>query len=98
MVVVHAAYAAATLLAATFLPIFLWRASHDLAQIALFCGLTSVTIPVAFVANGVVLRRIGAGTSIRIGLLALGLVYAAVLTLGPASTAWIVPQPAAGAG
>ncbi len=91
MVLIHGAYTAANLLAATFLAIFLWRASHDLARVALFSWISAVTIPVAFLANGVFFRRAGAGTSIRVGLACLGLVYLAVLGLGNASVNWIVP-------
>ncbi|HEY8737001.1 MAG TPA: MFS transporter [Candidatus Dormibacteraeota bacterium] len=91
MVLIHGAYTAANLLAATFLSIFLWRASHDLARVALFTWISAVTIPVAFLANGVFFKRAGAGTSIRVGLAMLGLTYLAVLGLGNASINWIVP-------
>ena len=91
MVLIHGAYTAANLLAATFLSIFLWRASHDLARVALFTWISAVTIPAAFLLNGLVLRRAGAGTSIRIGLACLGVVYLAVLALGNASVNWILP-------
>jgi YQGE family putative transporter len=91
MVLIHAAYTAANLLAATFLAIFLWRASHDLARVALFTWISAVTIPLAFLANGLVLKRASAGTSIRVGLALLGIVYLAVLGLGNASVNWIVP-------
>jgi YQGE family putative transporter len=91
MVLIHGAYTAANLLAATFLSIFLWRASHDLARVALFTWISAVTIPAAFLINGVLLKRAGAGTSIRIGLACLGIVYLAVLGLGNASVNWIVP-------
>jgi YQGE family putative transporter len=91
MVLIHGAYTAANLLAATFLSIFLWRASHDLARVALFTWISAVTIPAAFLINGLVFRRAGAGTSIRIGLACLGVVYLAVLALGNASVYWIVP-------
>ena len=91
MVLIHGAYTAANLLAATFLSIFLWRASHDLARVALFTWISAVTIPLAFLLNGLVLRRTGAGTSIRIGLGCLGIVYLAVLGLGNSSINWIVP-------
>jgi hypothetical protein len=56
MVLVHGAYTAANLLAGTFLSIFLWRASHDLAPIAVYSGLSALMIPAAFVANGLLLR------------------------------------------
>jgi len=91
MVLIHGAYTAANLLAATFLSIFLWRASHDLARVALFTWISAVTIPAAFLLNGLVLRKAGAGTSIRIGLACLGVVYLAVLALGNASVNWILP-------
>lgn len=91
MVLIHGAYTAANLLAATFLSIFLWRASHDLARVALFTWISAVTIPAAFLLNGLVLKRAGAGTSIRIGLACLGVVYLVVLGLGNASVDWIVP-------
>jgi len=91
MVLIHGAYTAANLLAATFLSIFLWRASHDLARVALFTWISAVTIPIAFLINGVVFRRAGAGTSIRVGLACLGVVYLAVLALGNASVNWILP-------
>ena len=66
MVMVHGAYTASNLLAGTFLSIFLWRASHDLTPIAVYSGLSAVMIPVAFLANGLVWRRLGAGASIRL--------------------------------
>lgn len=91
MVAIHAAYTAATLLAVTFLSIFLWRAGHDLTLIALFTGLTTLTIPLAFVLNGMVFRRAGAGTSIRLGLAALGLTYLAVIGLGQNAVHWVLP-------
>ena len=91
MVLIHAAYTAANLLAATFLSIFLWRVSHDLGRVALFSWISAVTIPVAFLANGLCFRRAGAGTSIRVGLACLGVVYLAALALGNNSVNWIVP-------
>jgi YQGE family putative transporter len=91
MVLIHGAYTAANLLAATFLSIFLWKASHDLARVALFTWISAVTIPIAFLINGLFFRRAGAGTSIRIGLALLGVVYVAVLGLGNSSVNWIVP-------
>ncbi len=91
MVLIQAAYTAANLLAATFLSIFLWKASHDLARVALFTWISAVTIPIAFLANGVLFKRAGAGTSIRIGLGCLVVVYVAVLGLGNSSINWIVP-------
>jgi len=91
MLVIHGAYTAANLLAATFLSIFLWRARHDLMEIAIFTGITALVIPLAFLSNGLVFRRVGAGGSIRIGLLALGVVYLAVLLLGSDSSTWILP-------
>lgn len=91
MVLIQAAYTAANLLAATFLSIFLWKASHDLARVALFTWISAVTIPIAFLANGVLFKRAGAGASIRIGLGCLVVVYLAVLGLGNSSINWIVP-------
>ena len=91
MVAIHAAYTAATMLAATFLSIFLWRAGHDLTLIAFFTGLTTLTIPLGFVLNGVVLRRAGACTSIRLGLSGLGITYLLVVGLGDSAVHWVVP-------
>jgi YQGE family putative transporter len=91
MVVIHSAYTAASLLAATFLSIFLWRATHDLTQIALFSGMTALLIPVVFLANGVLWPRLDAGASIQLGLLGNGLVYLVVLQLGGDSASWIFP-------
>src|SRR5437667_1117176 len=90
MVMVHAAYTASNLLAGTFLSIFLWRASHDLTPIAVYSGLSAVMIPVAFVANGLVWRRLGAGASIRLGLFGNGLSYLLILLLGTDAPHWVV--------
>ncbi len=90
MVLVHGAYTAANLLAGTFLAIFLWRASHDLVPIAVFSGLSAVMIPVAFVANGLVCRGMGAGASIRLGLFGNGFTYLVILLLGSDTPHWIV--------
>src|SRR5436189_3414639 len=90
MVVVHGAYTASNLLAGTFLSIFLWRASHDLTPIAVYSGLSAVMIPVAFVANGLVWRRLGAGASIRLGLFGNGLSYLLILLLGTDAPHWVV--------
>src|SRR2546423_2557195 len=68
MVLVHGAYTAANLLAGAFLSIFLWRASHDLAPIALYSGVSALMIPPAFIANGLVWRGLGAGAPVRLGL------------------------------
>ena len=91
MVLVHGAYTAANLLAGTFLSIFLWRASHDLVPIAVYSGLTALAIPLAFIANGLLWRGLGAGISIRLGLLGNGVVYLVVLLLGLKTPAWVVP-------
>ncbi len=90
MVLVHGAYTAANLLAGTFLAIFLWRASHDLAPIAIYSGLSAVMIAVAFVANGLVFRGMGAGASIRLGLFGNGFTYLLILLLGSDAPHWIV--------
>jgi YQGE family putative transporter len=90
MVLVHGAYTAANLLAGAFLSIFLWRASHDLAPIALYSGLCALMIPAAFVANGLLWRGIGAGASIRIGLFGCGLSYLVILMLGNDAPHWVV--------
>src|SRR6202035_1098276 len=90
MVLVHGAYTAANLLAGAFLSIFLWRASHDLAPIALYSGLCALMIPVAFVANGLVWRGIGAGASIRLGLFGCGCSYLVILMLGKDAPHWVV--------
>jgi len=90
MVVVHGAYTASNLLAGTFLSIFLWRASHDLTPIAIYSGLSAVMIPVAFLANGLVWRRLGAGASIRLGLFGNGLSYLLILLLGTDAPHWVV--------
>src|SRR5437762_9116886 len=90
MVVVHGAYTASNLLAGTFLSIFLWRASHDLTPIAIYSGLSAVMIPVAFLANGLVWRRLGAGASIRLGLFGNGLSYLLILLLGTEAPHWVV--------
>lgn len=91
MVVIHAAYTAVNLLAGTFLSIFLWRTSHALTLIAAFNGTLLLMIPFAFVANGLGLRRAGAGTAIRLGLSGIGASYLAVLLLGPRSVGWVIP-------
>lgn len=90
MVLVHGAYTAASLLAGTFLSIFLWRSSHDLALIATFSGLSALVIPMVFIANGLLWRGLPAGGSIRVGLGANGLVYLLVLVLGNQAPHWIV--------
>ena len=90
MVLIHAAYTAANLLAGTFLSIFLWRASHDLVPIAIYSGLSALMIPAAFVANGWVWRGLGAGASIRLGLFGNGFVYLLILFLGSATPEWVV--------
>jgi MFS transporter, YQGE family, putative transporter len=90
MVLVHGAYTAASLLAGTFLSIFLWRASHDLALIATFSGLSALVIPLVFIANGLLWRGLPAGGSIRVGLGANGLVYLLVLVLGNQAPQWVV--------
>ena len=90
MVLVHGAYTAANLLAGTFLSIFLWRASHDLAPIAVYSGLSALMIPVAFVANGLVGRGLGAGASIRLGLFGNGFSYLVILLLGNDAPHWVV--------
>jgi MFS transporter, YQGE family, putative transporter len=90
MVLVHGAYTAANLLAGAFLSIFLWRASHDLAPIALYSGLCALMIPAAFVANGLVWRGIGAGASIRLGLFGCGCSYLVILMLGKDAPHWVV--------
>src|SRR5256712_4843250 len=90
MVMVHGAYTASNLLAGTFLSIFLWRASHDLTPIAVYSGLSAVMIPAAFLANGLVWRRIGAGASIRLGLFGNGLSYLLILLLGNDAPHWVV--------
>src|SRR6202521_5535510 len=82
MVLLHGAYTAAILLAGTFLSIFLWRASHDLAPIAVYSGLSALMIPAAFLANGLLWRGLGAGASIRLGLFGCGLSYLVILMLG----------------
>jgi hypothetical protein len=82
MVLIHGAYTAANLLAGVFLSIFLWRSSHDLTPIAIFSGLSALMIPVAFVANGVLWGRMGAGASIRLGLGGNGIVYLLVWPMG----------------
>jgi MFS transporter, YQGE family, putative transporter len=91
MVLVHGAYTAANLLAGTFLSIFLWRSSHDLGPIALYAGITAVMIPVAFLANGLLWRGLGAGASIRLGLFGNGLVYLLILSLGNGAAQWVIP-------
>jgi len=91
MVLIHGAYNAAALLAGTFLSIFLWRESHDLTPIAIYSGLSALMIPLAFVANGVLWRGLGAGWSVRLGLGLNGFVYLLVLSLGHSAAAWVVP-------
>lgn len=90
MVLIHGAYTAASLLAGTFLSIFLWRASHDLTPIAIYSGLSALMIPLAFIANGVLWRRLGAGGSVRLGLGGNGLVYLLVLLLGHRAADWVI--------
>jgi YQGE family putative transporter len=90
MVLVHGAYTAANLLAGTFLSIFLWRASHDLAPIAIYSGLSALMIPAAFLANGLLWRGLGAGASIRLGLFGCGLSYLVILMLGNDAPHWVV--------
>jgi len=90
MVLIHGAYNAAALLAGTFLSIFLWRSSHDLALIALYSGLSALMIPVAFLANGLLWRGLGAGASIRLGLFGNGAVYLLILVLGNDTPHWVV--------
>jgi YQGE family putative transporter len=90
MVLVHGAYTAANLLAGAFLSIFLWRASHDLAPIALYSGLSALMIPTAFIANGLLWRGLGAGASIRLGLFGCGLSYLVILMLGNDAPHWVV--------
>ena len=90
MVLIHGAYNAAALLAGTFLSIFLWRASHDLAPIAVYSGLSALMIPVAFLANGLLWRGLGAGASIRLGLFGNGAVYLLILLLGNDAPHWVV--------
>ena len=90
MVLVHGAYTAANLLAGTFLAIFLWRASHNLAPIALYSGLSALLIPLAFIANGLLWRGMGAGASIRLGLFGNGLGYLVILLLGNEAPNWVV--------
>ncbi|TMF56545.1 MAG: hypothetical protein E6I22_05605 [Chloroflexi bacterium] len=89
MVLIHGAYNAAALLAGTFLSIFLWRSSHDLALIALYSGLSALMIPVAFLANGLLWRGLGAGASIRLGLFGNGAVYLLILVLGNDTPHWV---------
>jgi YQGE family putative transporter len=91
MTVIHGAYTAANLLAGTFLSIFLWRASHDLAPIAIYSGLSALMIPMAFLANGLICRGLSAGASIRLGLGGNGLVYFFVLLLATRAPHWVVP-------
>src|SRR5207245_10582138 len=90
MVLIHGAYNAAALLAGTFLSIFLWRSSHDLALIALYSGLSALMIPVAFLANGLLWRGLGAGASILLGLFGNGAVYLLILGLGHDTPDWVV--------
>src|SRR5256886_5704752 len=47
-------------------------------------------IPVAFLANGLVWRRLGAGASIRLGLFGNGLSYLLILLLGTDAPHWVV--------
>lgn len=90
MVLVHGAYTAANLLAGAFLAIFLWRASHNLAPIALYSGLSALMIPLTFIANGLLWRGLGAGASIRLGLFGNGLGYLVILLLGNDALSWVV--------
>src|SRR5256714_8662991 len=90
MVLVHGAYTASNLLAGTFLSISRGRASRDLTPIAIYSGLSAVMIPVAFLANGLVWRRLGAGASIRLGLFGNGLSYLLILLLGTDAPHWVV--------
>lgn len=90
MVVIHAAYTAAQLLAATFLSIYLWRSGHDLVPIAVFNGLMAAMIPVVFVLSGALWPQASAGSAVRFGLGAIGLSYLAVLLLGAQSVHWVV--------
>ena len=90
LVFINGAYTAANLLAGTFLSIFLWRASHDLTPIAVYSGLSALMIPLAFIANGLVWRGIGAGASIRLGLFGNGFVYLLILLLGNQAPHWVV--------
>jgi MFS transporter, YQGE family, putative transporter len=90
MVLINGAYTAANLLAGTFLSIFLWRASHDLTPIAIYSGLSALMIPLAFVANGLLWRGMGAGASIRLGLFGNGFVYLLVLVLGNGAPQWVI--------
>ena len=90
MVLVHGAYTAANLLAGTFLSIFLWRSSHDLGPIAVYSGLSALMIPLAFLANGLIWRGLGAGASIRLGLFGNGFAYLLILLLGSGAAQWVV--------
>ena len=90
MVVIHGAYNGSNLLAGTFLSIFLWRASHDLTPIAVYSGLSALMIPLAFLANGLLWRRLGAGGLIRLGLGGNGLAYLLVLVLGNQAPHWVI--------
>ena len=90
LVFINGAYTAANLLAGTFLAIFLWRASHDLAPIAIYSGLSALMIPLAFISNGLIWRGIGAGASIRLGLFGNGFVYLLVLLLGNQAPHWVL--------
>src|SRR2546429_8036180 len=87
---VHQAYTSSNLRAANFLSIFLGRASPDLTSIAIYSGLSAVMIPVAFLATGLVWRRLGAGASIRLGLFGNGLSYLLILLLGTDAPHWVV--------
>jgi hypothetical protein len=51
MVLIHGAYNGSSLLAGTFLSIYLWRASHDLTPIAIYSALSALMIPLAFLAT-----------------------------------------------
>jgi YQGE family putative transporter len=90
MVLIHGAYTSANLLAGTFLSIYLWRASLDLAPIAIYSGLTAAMIPLAFLGNGLAWRGMRAGASIRLGLFGNGFVYLVVLMLGSQAPQWVV--------
>lgn len=91
MVIIHTAFTAASLLAATFLSLFIWRAGQDLTKLTIFMGGFALVIPLAFLSNGMLFRQSTAGASISRGLAALGLLYIIVLVLGTASASWLLP-------
>jgi len=91
MLAIHGSYTAANLLAATFLSIFLWRTRQDLSLVAIFTGAWALVAPLAFISTGILFPRWGAGGSIRLGLLALGLFNFIILALGARSADWVVP-------